>query len=85
MLESFRILKKRDSSYKLELSIEMNIHSVFHISLLKKDLDDFLSKQIISSLSSIVIDDEQKFDVENIIDSRLMNRASNKRLQYKIR
>jgi hypothetical protein len=85
MLESFKILKKRDNSYKLELSIEMNIHSVFHISLLRKNLDDFLSRQIISSSSSIVIDDEQKFDVENIIDSRLMSRASNKRLQYKIR
>jgi hypothetical protein len=85
MLESFRILKKRDSAYKLELSVEMNIHSVFHISLLRKDSDDLLSKQIISSFSSIVIDDEQKFDVENIIDSRLMSRAFNKRLQYKIR
>jgi hypothetical protein len=85
MFESFRILKKRDSSYKLELSVEMNIHSVFHISLLRKNLDDFLSKQIISSLSSIVIENEQKFDVENIIDSRLMSRALNKRLQYKIR
>jgi hypothetical protein len=85
MLESFRILKKRDNSYKLELSIEMNIHSVFHISLLRKNSDDFLSRQIISSFSSIVIDDEQEFDVENIIDSRLMNRAFNKRLQYKIR
>jgi hypothetical protein len=85
MLESFRILKKRDNSYKLELSVEMNIHSVFHISLLRKDLDDFLSRQIISSSSSIVIDDEQKFDVENIIDFRLVSRTSNKRLQYKIR
>ncbi len=85
MLESFKILEKRDNSYKLELSVEMNNHSVFHISLLKKNLDDFLSRQIISSLSSIVIDDEQKFDVENIVDFRLMNRASNKRLQYKIR
>jgi hypothetical protein len=85
MFESFRILKKKDSSYKLELLIEMNIHSVFHISLLRKNLDDFLSRQIISSFSSIVINDEQKFDVENIIDFRLMNRASNKRLQYKIR
>jgi hypothetical protein len=85
MLESFKILKKKDSSYKLELSVEMNIHSVFHISLLRKNLDDFLSRQIISSLSSIVIDDEQKFDVENIVDFRLMSRASNKRLQYKIR
>ncbi len=85
MLESFKILKKKDSSYKLQLSVEMNIHSVFHISLLRKNLDDFLSRQIISSLSSIVIDDEQKFDVENIVDFRLVNRAFNKRLQYKVR
>jgi hypothetical protein len=67
MLESFKILKKRNSSYELELSIEMNIHSVFHISLLRKNLDDSLSRQFISSLSSIVIDDEQKFDVEDIV------------------
>jgi hypothetical protein len=85
MLESFKILKKRDNFYKLELSIQMNIHSLFHISLLKKDLENSLSKQIIESLSSIVIDDKQKFDVENIIDFRLINRAFNKRLQYKIR
>ncbi len=42
-------------------------------------------QQIISSFSSIVIDDEQKFDVENIVDSRLVSRTSNKRLQYKVR
>jgi hypothetical protein len=46
MLESFEILKKRDSSYKLELSVEMNIHSVFHTSLLRKNFDDFLSRQM---------------------------------------
>ncbi len=63
----------------------MNIHSVFHISLLKKDSDDSFSKQIISSLSSIVNDDEQKCDVENIVDFRVVNRAFNKRLQYKSR
>jgi hypothetical protein len=44
MLESFKILKKRNNSYKFELSIEMNIHSVFHISLLKKDLENSLPK-----------------------------------------
>jgi hypothetical protein len=85
MLESFKILKKRDSSYKLELLVEMNIHSVFHISLLRKDLENSLSKQIISSSSLVVIDDEEKFDVENIIDSRLTERSINKKLQYKIR
>jgi hypothetical protein len=63
MLKSFKILKKRESSYKLDLSNDMNLHSVFHTSLLKRNLEDFLLKQIISSSSSVVIDDEQKFDV----------------------
>jgi hypothetical protein len=85
MLESFKILKKRESSYKLDLSDDMNLHSVFHTSLLRKNFEDFLSKQIISSSSSILIDDEQKFDVKNIIDSRLTDRSINKRLQYKIK
>jgi hypothetical protein len=85
MIESFKILKKKESSYKLDLSDEINIHSMFHISLLRKNLEDSLSKQINLSSSSVMIDDEQKFDVEDILDSRLMSRASNKRLQYKIR
>jgi hypothetical protein len=85
MLKSFKILKKRDSSYKLDLSNEMNIHSIFHISLLRKNLQNFILDQIISSSSSIIIDDEKEFDVEDIIDSRLIERILNKRLQYKIR
>jgi hypothetical protein len=85
MLESFKILKKRDSSYELDLSADMNLHSVFYTSLLRKNFEDSLSKQIIFSSSSIVIDDEQKFDVEDIIDSRFTKRSTNKRLQYKIR
>jgi hypothetical protein len=85
MLESFKILEKRESFYKLDLSDEINIHSVFHISLLRKNLEDSLSEQIISSSSSIMIDDEQKFDVEDIVDSRLINKAFNKRLQYKVK
>jgi hypothetical protein len=85
MLELFKILKKRSNSYKLELSIEMNIHSMFHISLLKKDLENSLSRQIIVSSSFVVIDDEEKFDVKDIIDSRLTERSINKKLQYKIK
>jgi hypothetical protein len=85
MLKSFKILKKRENSYKSDLSNDMNLHSMFHISLLRKNLEDSLSKQIISSSSSVMIDDEQKFDVEDIVNSRLINRASNKRLQYKVK
>ncbi len=32
-----------------------------------------------------MIDDEEKFDVKNIIDSRLSKRSINKKLQYKIK
>jgi sugar-specific transcriptional regulator TrmB len=41
--------------------------------------------QIISSFSSIIIENEKKYDVENIINSRLINRLFNKHFQYKIR
>jgi hypothetical protein len=85
MLKSFKIMKKKDSSYKLDLSNEMNIYSIFHISLLRKNSQNLIFDQIISSSSSIIIDDEKEFDVEDIIDSRLIKRVFNKRLQYKIR
>ncbi len=85
MLESFKILEKRERSYKLDLSDEMNIHSVFHISLLRKNSDDSLSRQIMLSSSSVMIDDEQKYDVEDIVNSRVIDRTLNKRLQYKMR
>ncbi len=85
MMSLFKILKKRSSSYKLELSKEMNIHSVFHISLFRKDLQDFMLDQVISSSLSIIIENEKKYDVENIINSRLINKSFNKHLQYKIR
>jgi hypothetical protein len=84
MIRSFKILKKRDSSYKLDLSNEMNIHSIFHISLLRKNFQDLISDQIISSSSLIIINNEKEYDVEDIIDSHLIKRVFNKRLQYKI-
>jgi hypothetical protein len=85
MIKFFKILKKKDSSYKLDLSKEMNIHSIFHISLLRKDSQNLMFNQVIFSSSSIIIEDEKKYDVKNIIDSRLINRTLNKRLQYKVR
>ncbi len=85
MLESFRILEKRENLYKLDLSNEMNIYSMFHIFLLRKYLENLFSEQIILSSSSMIINDEQKFDVKDIIDSRLIKRTFNKRLQYKIK
>jgi hypothetical protein len=58
---------------------------MFHISLLRKNLENLLSKQIFFSSSSVMIDDEQKFNVEDILNFHLISRAFNKRLQYKMR
>ncbi len=63
----------------------MNLHLIFYTSLLRKNFEDFLSKQILLLSSSVIIDNEQKFDVKDIIDSRLIKRIINKRLQYKIK
>jgi hypothetical protein len=73
-----------NASFKLDFSDEMNIHLIFHIFLLRKHSNDSRLKQMISSSSSIIIDEKEKYDVENIIDFRLTKRDINKRLQYKI-
>ncbi len=84
MLESFKILKRMSASFKLDFSDEMNIHLVFHIFLLRKNSNDSYLEQIISSLSSIIIDEKEKYNVENIINFKLTKRDINKRFQYKI-
>ncbi len=84
MLELFNILKKMSFSFKLNFSDEMNIYSIFHIFLLRKDFNDSHSEQIISSSSSIIIDEKEEYDVKNIIDFKLIERHDNKRLQYKV-
>ncbi len=84
MFELFKVLKKLNTFFKLDLSTEMNIHSIFHFFLLRKDFNDSHSDQIISASSSIIIDEKEKYDVENIVDFRLIERDNNKRLQYKI-
>ena len=42
MLKFFEIIKAIDTFYKLKLFIFMKIHSVFHISLLRSNFNDFL-------------------------------------------
>ncbi len=84
MLELFKVLKKINTFFKLNFSSEMNIHSIFHIFLLRKDFNDSHLNQIILSSSSIIIDEKEKYDVENIVVFKLIKRNNNKRLKYKI-
>ncbi len=78
MLDSFQIIEFVDLFYKLKLSKTMHIHNVFHSKLLRSVVDDSLSDQKNESLRSIVINDENKWKIDDILNSWCYRRQ----LQY---
>ncbi len=81
MLDSFINLDLIDSSYKLKLSESMHVHDVFHSDLLCSVVDDFLHDQKNELSDSIVINDEDEWEINAILNSRQYRR----RLQYRIK
>jgi hypothetical protein len=58
----------------------MKIHDTFHISLLRKTAIDFLIEQIQSLSLSVVVNDEEEYEIDDILNSRYHY----EKLQYKI-
>ncbi len=58
----------------------MKIHDIFHIFLIQKAATNSLIEQIQFSQSSIMINDEEKYEVNDILN----NRYHYDKLQYKI-
>ncbi len=81
MLDSFTNLNFIDSSYKLKLSKFMHVHDVFHSDLLHSAVDDFLPGQKNEFSGSIVINDEDEWKIDDILNFRRYRR----RLQYKVK
>jgi len=81
MLDSFTNLDLIDSSYKLKLSESMHVHDVFHPDLLRSAVDDFLPGQKNEPSDSIVINDEDEWKIDNILNFRWYRR----RLQYRVK
>ncbi len=69
MLDSFINLDLIDSSYKLKLSESMHVHDVFHSDLLRFVVDDFLHGQKNEFSNSIVINDEDEWKIDDILNS----------------
>ncbi len=67
--DSFQIIDFIDSFYKLKLSETMHIHDVFHSELLHLVVNDSLSDQKNESLKSIVINDEDEWKIDDILNS----------------
>ncbi len=81
MLNSFQITESVDSFYKLKLSETMHIHNVFHSELLRSVVDDSLSDQKNESSRSIVINDEDEWKIDDILNFRRYRRW----LQYRVK
>ena len=82
MLEFFKILIEIEHAYQLKLSSTMKIHSKFASNLLQSNSKDALEEQQNESSDSIVIEDEDEWEVKNILNFRHYER--DKRLQYRV-
>ncbi len=68
MLDSFQIINLVDSFYKLKLFKTMHIHDVFHSELLRLVVNDSLSDQKNEFSRSIVINDEDEWKIDDILN-----------------
>ena len=81
MLDSFINLDLIDSLYKLKLSESMHVHDVFHSDLFRSVVDDSLPGQKNESSRSIVVKDEDEWEINDILNFRRYRR----RLQYRVK
>jgi len=71
----FKIVKEiGGSAYKLGLPLSMRIHNTFHISLLELYDDNKLHCQRTQPPPPIIIEGELEYELDEIIDSRLLYR-----------
>ncbi len=78
----YQITVKVEIFYHLRLSISMKqLHSMFSSKLLCSYLDDFLSKQHSESSKSLTIEDDEHWEIDDILNSRWYR----DRIQYKVK
>ncbi len=74
MLDSFQIIDFVDSFYKLKLFKTMHIYNVFHSELLHSVINNSLSDQKNEFSRLIVIMNEDKWKINNILNSQWYQR-----------
>ncbi len=81
-LKLYQITVKVEIFYHLRLSISMKqLHSMFSSKLLHSYLDNLLSEQHSESFRSLTIEDDEHWEIDNILNSRCYR----DRIQYKIK
>lgn len=61
-------------AYKLKLPRTMKIHPVFHVSILERVAEDPIPGQVVVPPPPVVIEGQEEWEVEQILDSRLFRR-----------
>ncbi len=79
-IDLYKIKKILKEVYQLNLSQSMKIHDTFHTSLLRSAITNSLIEQMQSSSSSVVMNEEKEYEINDILD----NRYHYDKLQYKI-
>ena len=83
MFELFKIVIKVGRAFQLKLSRTMLIHDVFHASLLWKAATDLLLRQKQTPSLSIVMNDQDEWEVNEI--QNLRHFRHEKQLQYQVK
>jgi len=81
MLDSFQIINLIDSFYKMKLLKTMHIHNVFYSKLLRLIINDLLSDQKNEFSRLIVINDENEWKIDDILNFQWYRRW----LQYQVK
>lgn len=81
MAGPFLILEQVGNSYRLDLPDSMRIHPVFSPDKLRRAANDPLPGQVTEPPEPIIIGDDQEWEVEEVLASRIYHR----RLQYQVK
>ena len=83
MLGPFKIIAKIGRAFRLELPRTMLIHNVFHSSLLRKAATDPLPDQRQTPSPPIIVNDQEEWEVDEILNSRHFE--CGRQLQYQVK